>query len=530
MKNILILLSIILLPTFAFSQVVNPGISRHGTITAGHCADWFSSNQIEDSGSACGGGGGAGTVTVVGSGNLNSTQIVTGGGAQTAQTPSANATIDASGNGALNSLTTGNGSTSGIANFGGKTSGHAALGVPDIAGTDITYMLPSTNMSAGQLVYDVGSATCGTYAAGFPATCHQLAGTSALPNGTTATTQAVNDNSTKVATTAFVQTQIASTVDIHDPVLAATNAVLLFSPSYSNGSSGVGATLTGTSFGILIIDGYTVNLNDRVLVQNQAATLQNGCYTLTTVGTVAADYVLTRCTDYNQTSEIVYGSTFPVLQGTLNANQQFTMNNNNTITVGTTGITFAQTSGGSQLTGGQNITITGNSIAVSGQISTTNGGLGVNNSAATGLPFFSSGTAAVTPICSYLTTDFSVTSSTTLTNSGLSLAYTTSKQYLVIGTFNFTGSGGFKIAPSLGGGSENNDTALWTVNNAGTQVFNQGGLFSTINDTTADLVSLQGSWSAASTGTITIQIAQNSSNATPIKLKAGSSFCMLPIN
>ena len=49
--------------------------------------------------SACfGGGGGSGTVTVVGSGNLTSTALVTGGGLQALQTPSATSTLDASGN------------------------------------------------------------------------------------------------------------------------------------------------------------------------------------------------------------------------------------------------------------------------------------------------------------------------------------------------------------------------------------------------------------------------------------------------
>ena len=41
---------------------------------------------------------GSGTVTVVGSGNLTSTKCVTGGGSQTLQTPSANCSIDSSGN------------------------------------------------------------------------------------------------------------------------------------------------------------------------------------------------------------------------------------------------------------------------------------------------------------------------------------------------------------------------------------------------------------------------------------------------
>lgn len=86
----------------------------------------------------------------------------------------------------------------------GTTSGGVAIGVPDIAGTAIVYMLPSTNGAAGQLLSDNGTATCGTFPAGVPATCHQLVWVTALANGTTATTQTVGDNTTKVATTAFV--------------------------------------------------------------------------------------------------------------------------------------------------------------------------------------------------------------------------------------------------------------------------------------------------------------------------------------
>ena len=50
---------------------------------------------------------GSGTVTVVGGGNLTSTDCVTGGGSQTLQTPSANCTVDAAGNIKANSISVG---------------------------------------------------------------------------------------------------------------------------------------------------------------------------------------------------------------------------------------------------------------------------------------------------------------------------------------------------------------------------------------------------------------------------------------
>lgn len=150
--------------------------------------------------------------------------------------------------------------------------------------------------------------------------------------------------------------------DLKDPVAVATITVLPFSPSYANGSSGVGATLTA-GVGVLIIDGYTPILGDPIGAMNQASSFQNGVYTVTTLGTALVGYQLTRRSDFNQTANIVYGDSFGVLNGTTNKNQQFTMNNQNVITVGTTAITFAQTSGGSQLVAGTGITITGNTVA-----------------------------------------------------------------------------------------------------------------------------------------------------------------------
>lgn len=227
-----------------------------------------------------------------------------------------------------------------------------------------------------------GTATVGTLS---------LTNALTLPNASTATTQVLGDATTKVATDAFVANAINDTVDMKDPAAAATNTALILSPTYANGSSGVGATLTAGTVGVLIVDGYTPALNDRILVKNQASTFQNGCYKVTTLGVaVTTAYVLTRCTDYDQTADIIYGTTFPVLNGTTNANQQFTMNNNTAITVGTTAITYAQTSGGSQLTAGTGISVTGNTVAVS-TVPAANGGTNADSSAATGIAQVASG-------------------------------------------------------------------------------------------------------------------------------------------
>lgn len=114
---------------------------------------------------------------------------------------------------------------------------------------------------------------------------------------------------------------------------------------YSNGSSGVGATLTGTAFGALTIDGVTVVLGDRVLIKNEADQTHNGVYDVTTVGAVAALYVLTRSTDFDQTIDIEDGSTVFVLAGNTLAFSVWVQTTRGTITVGSSNLVFGQGAG-----------------------------------------------------------------------------------------------------------------------------------------------------------------------------------------
>lgn len=72
---------------------------------------------------------------------------------------------------------------SGLMYLQGLTSGGIALGVNDVAGTAITYVLPSTNGTTGQYLQDSGVVTCPTFLAGGPSVCHQLLWTSNIPVG-----------------------------------------------------------------------------------------------------------------------------------------------------------------------------------------------------------------------------------------------------------------------------------------------------------------------------------------------------------
>ena len=131
---------------------------------------------------------------------------------------------------------------------------------------------------------------------------------------------------------------------------AATTAALPAN-TYSNGASGVGATLTATSNAALTAqDGVTLAVGETLLVKNEAAPANNGLYVLTQLGSGSAPYILTRRTDADAPAELVNATAW-VSEGSTLADSQWTCTANATITVGTTALAFAQ-NGASSFTGG----------------------------------------------------------------------------------------------------------------------------------------------------------------------------------
>ncbi len=109
--------------------------------------------------------------------------------------------------------------------------------------------------------------------------------------------------------------------------------------TYANGSSGVGATLTGNVMAALSLDGVTVTVGMRVLVKNQTAAAQNGIYTLTTAGSTTVAWVLTRATDADTSAKLA-GAVITVDQGTANGSMLLTNDWKKTSTVGTTAMNW----------------------------------------------------------------------------------------------------------------------------------------------------------------------------------------------
>jgi len=169
------------------------------------------------------------------------------------------------------------------------------------------------------------------------------------------------------ATKVYVDS-IAQGLDIKASVNLATTATL-GTYTYNNGASGVGATITGSSVGVLTIDGEAVTLNARVLVKNEPSaggfSAYNGIYLCTTAGDAGTAYVLTRSTDFNQPAEMYSAFTF-VEYGTVNLDTGWVCTNNSsaTIVVGTTPIVFTQFSGAGAYTAGNGLSTNGTQFNV----------------------------------------------------------------------------------------------------------------------------------------------------------------------
>ena len=175
-----------------------------------------------------------------------------------------------------------------------------------------------------------------------------------------------SDSATKVASQQSIKAyvdSVASGLDLKCSSHAATTANL--SAAYSNGSSGVGATLTNSGTqAALSIDGQTMVATERVLVKDQSTAAQNGIYTVTTVGDGSSNWVLTRATDFDTATEITSGAFTFVETGSSYADSGWVMTTDGTVTVGTTSLAWSQFSGAGQITAGDGMTKSGNTLNV----------------------------------------------------------------------------------------------------------------------------------------------------------------------
>ena len=234
----------------------------------------------------------------------------------------------------------------------------AALTIPNAGLTNSSLTIGSTNIALGATSTILNNLTYAAYQAATSVTDdYQL--------------------STKI----YVDNQVAtvSNQTVHTASAAASTANL--TATYSNGTAGVGATLTNSGAqAAFVIDGYTASISDRILIKDQTTGAQNGIYTVTTLGTILTNWVLTRATDFNATGSgpnyIETGASTFVTSGTVNASTGWVLTTTGTITVGTTNLTFAQTSSSSSVTVTSPLLKTGSVISLQ-TVPTTLGGTGL---------------------------------------------------------------------------------------------------------------------------------------------------------
>src|SRR5882724_5591239 len=146
--------------------------------------------------------------------------------------------------------------------------------------------------------------------------------------------------------------------------------------TYANGSSGVGATLTATTNGPLIIDSATIvagAVGLGVLVAGQASDFQNGWYTITQQGVVAVSpWILTRRTPDDQAAEIGPGYLTAVeaptglTAGSANNQKVFLSIAPTPFVVGTDSLTFALVGG--TYTAGNGLSLSGTAFSINTSI------------------------------------------------------------------------------------------------------------------------------------------------------------------
>ena len=197
-------------------------------------------------------------------------------------------------------------------------------------------------------------------------TAAQLNYLSGLTAGIDTDLSSVAAGHTTLTSALAVKTYVDNTrsgLEVKDSVKVATTADVS-SWTYANGSSGVGATLTASGNGVVAIDGVNLALNDRVLVKDQNPATENGIYYVSTAGAVGATLVLTRATDADTASELSSGVFFFVEQGSANADNGYVMTQDTAITFGSTTVDFSQFSGAGQITAGNGLAKSSNTLSV----------------------------------------------------------------------------------------------------------------------------------------------------------------------
>lgn len=188
----------------------------------------------------------------------------------------------------------------------------------------------ATSFGLTNLTMVAGSITAGSMAAqgagAVAITGGTISGTALNMSGTTLTNLPSPTNPGDGASKAYVDSVAGAGINPLASVLLATAAILPNTPTYNNGTLGVGATLTAGSNSTLTTDGTVAALGNIILVKNQASAFQNGIYSVTQAGSVSLPWILTRVTYFDQAAEQKLNSVTTVTAGTSQAGSSWIMN------------------------------------------------------------------------------------------------------------------------------------------------------------------------------------------------------------
>jgi hypothetical protein len=153
--------------------------------------------------------------------------------------------------------------------------------------------------------------------------------------------------------------KITGLADPTDPQDAATKAYVDASRLGLDVKESVKAVTTGniTLSGEQTIDGVALVVGDRVLVKDQNTGSENGIYTV-------ASGAWVRALDFNTSAKVTPGAFTFVEEGSANADSGWVLTTDGTITLGTTALSFAQFSGAGQITAGDGLSKSGNTLNV----------------------------------------------------------------------------------------------------------------------------------------------------------------------
>jgi len=209
--------------------------------------------------------------------------------------------------------------------IGDGAANHEVITVDSYAATSFLYAT-SDNIPENKTPAQVMAILSGTAAAAFAMNGKQITG---VADPTLAQ---------DVATKAYADS-IAGGMDPKNSCRVATAAAL---PACTPAGSGVTKTLTADAVGVLTVDGVATVLNDRILVKNQVAGLDDGIYKVTTEGTAEVAFVLTRAIDFNSDILVTGGAYTFITEGTANADEGWILTTNDPITLETTALVFSQ--------------------------------------------------------------------------------------------------------------------------------------------------------------------------------------------